>query len=137
MSQSELPRAIDFIFPALEALRELGGSARRHEVISAVAIREGLTDAQLEARYPASGDLIAADRISWALTDLKKMGAVENSSRGVWAITETGRGIETQSEIDIQLRAVRAELATRSVQRNLNEQADADGSLVVRAIRTG
>ena len=59
MSQSELPRAIDFIFPTLEALKELGGSARRGEVISAVAEREGLTDEQLEARYEASGDLIA------------------------------------------------------------------------------
>lgn len=126
MSQSELPRAIDFIFPTLEALKELGGSARRGEVISAVAEREGLTDEQLEARYEASGDLIADDRISWALSDLKKMGAVDNSRRGVWAITEAGQRIESQSEIDTQLRAVRAGLAARTAPRRHNEHADAD-----------
>lgn len=123
MSRSELPRTIDFMFPALEALRGLGGSARRDEVVSAVAERKGLTDEQLETRYETSGALVAADRISWALSYLKKMGAVDNSSRGVWAITETGQRIETQAEIDVLLRAVRAERVAR---RKLNEHTDAD-----------
>ena len=80
---------------------------------------------QLEARYETSGDLIAGDRISWALSDLKKMGAVDNSSRGVWAITEAGQRIDTQSEIDTQ-RAVRAEPAAHTSRRRHNEQAYAD-----------
>jgi len=124
MSRSEMPRTIDFMFPALEALRGLGGSARRDEVVSAVAERKGLTDEQLETRYEASGALVAADRISWALSYLKKMGAVDNSRRGVWAITEAGQRIETQSEIDVLLRAVRAERVAR---RKLDEQTDSDG----------
>lgn len=128
MSQSELPRYDEFMLPALEALRELGGSARRDEVISSVADRECLTDEQLEARYETTGVSVAADRIGWALSYLKKIGAVDNSSRGVWAITESGQKFETQSEIDIQLRAVRAELAARAAQRKLNEQADTDGN---------
>ena len=126
MNQSDLPRYDEFMLPALEALRELGGSARRDEVISAVADREGLTDEQLEARYETTGVSVAADRIGWALSYLKKIGAVDNSSRGVWAITDAGRRIESPSEIDEQLRAVRAELAARAAQRKLNVQSGMD-----------
>ena len=126
MSQLELPRYDEFMLPILEALTELGGSARRDEVIASVADREGLTAEQLEARHETTGVSVAADRIGWALSYLKKIGAVDNSSRGVWAITETGQRIETQSEIETQLRAVRAELAARAAQRKLSEQTDTD-----------
>ena len=126
MSQSDLPRYDEFMLPTLEALRELGGSARRHEVISAVADREGLSYEQLEVRYENTGVSVAADRIGWALSYLKKIGAVDNSSRGVWAITDAGRRIKSASEIDEQLRAVRAELAARATQRKLSSQSDVD-----------
>ena len=127
MSQSELPRYDEFMLPVLESLRELGGSARRDEVTASVADRENLTDEQLEARYETTGVSVAADRIGWALSYLKKIGAVDNSSRGVWAITEAGQRIETQSEIEVQLRAVRAALAVRAAQRKLSEQTATDG----------
>ncbi|WP_420438892.1 restriction endonuclease [Candidatus Poriferisodalis sp.] len=126
MSQSGLPRYDEFMLPALEALTGLGGSARRDEVISAVADSEGLTDEQLEARYETTGASVAADRIGWALSYLKKIGAVDNSSRGVWAITDAGRRIESPSEIDERLRTVRAELAARAAERKLRVQSGVD-----------
>ena len=123
MSQSGLPRYDEFMLPTLKALTGLGGSARRDEVISAVADSEGLTDEQLEARYETTGVSVAADRIGWALSYLKKIGAVDNSSRGVWAITDAGRRIESPSEIDERLRTVRAELAARAAERKLRVQS--------------
>lgn len=114
------------MLPTLEALRALGGSARRHEVIATVADREGLSDEQLAARYENTGVSIASDRIGWALSYLKKVRAVDNSTRGVWAITDAGRRIDSPSEIDKQLRAVRAELAARATQRKLSLQSDVD-----------
>ena len=122
MSQPDLPRYDEFMLPVLEALKELGGSARRDEVISAVANRQGLSDEQLEIRYETTGVSVATDRIGWALTYLKKIGAVDNSRRGVWALTDGGRRIESHSEIDAQLRVVRAELAARTAQRKLSER---------------
>ena len=116
MIHSELPRYDEFMLPILEALRELGGSARRDEVISSVADREGLTDEQLEARHETSGVSVAADRIGWALSYLKKIGAVDNSALRVCAWDD-----------GLRVRAVRAELAARATQRKLNEQADSDG----------
>ncbi len=122
MSQPDLPRYDEFMLPVLEALKELGGSARRDEIVSAVAGRAELSDEQLEIRYETTGVSVAADRIGWALTYLKKIGAVDNSRRGVWALTDGGRRIESHSEIDAQLRVVRAELAARTAQRKLSER---------------
>ena len=110
------------MLPVLEALKDLGGSARRDEVISAVANRQGLSDEQLDLRYETTGVSVAADRIGWALAYLKKIGALDNSRRGVWALTDGGRRIESHSEIDAQLRVVRAELAARTTQRKLSER---------------
>ena len=122
MSQPDLPRYDEFMLPVLEALKGLGGSARRDEIVSAVAGRAELSDEQLEIRYETTGVSVAADRIGWALTYLKKIGAVDNSRRGVWALTDGGRRIESHSEIDAQLRVVRAELAARTAQRKLSER---------------
>ncbi|WP_419553988.1 restriction endonuclease [Candidatus Poriferisodalis sp.] len=122
MSQLDLPRYDEFMIPVLEALKELGGSARRDEIVSAVASRAELSDEQLDLRYETTGVSVAADRIGWALTYLKKIGAVDNSRRGVWALTDGGRRIESHSEIDAQLRVVRAELAARTAQRKLSER---------------
>ena len=51
MSQPDLPTYDEFMLPVLETLKELGGSARRDEVIASVADRERLTPEQLEVSY--------------------------------------------------------------------------------------
>ena len=91
MDYSSLPRYKDLMFPVVEALEGMGGSGLRNEVIAAVADRQGFSDEQLDVRYETTGVAVIADRIGWALSYLKKCGAVENSRRGVWALTEEGR----------------------------------------------
>ena len=39
-----------------------------------------------------------AYRCAWARTRLRRIGAVDNSARGVWAITEAGRQIRSNDE---------------------------------------
>ena len=38
-------------------------------------------------------------RAAWARTDLKSVGAIDNTSRGIWTITEVGRRIQTEQGI--------------------------------------
>ena len=38
-------------------------------------------------------------RAAWARTSLKFVGAVNNTSRGIWTITEDGRKIQTEEEV--------------------------------------
>ena len=60
------------MFPALEALKEFGGSVRRGEVISTAANREGLSGKQLASRYETTGFSVAADSSATALGDVSR-----------------------------------------------------------------
>jgi restriction system protein len=51
-------------------------------------------------------------RLAWARTNLKNLGAVTHSSRGVWALTEYGR-TATESELVERDKAWRKELAAK------------------------
>ncbi len=86
-----LPKYDDFMLPTLQALRELGGSASIEEIQDRVANNLQLTQEQLDVTYPASGALIAQDRMSWARSRMKPAGFVQSGGRGVWVLTDLGR----------------------------------------------
>jgi restriction system protein len=46
-------------------------------------------------------------RLAWARTYLKKYGLLENSSRGVWSLTEKAKTLETIQPLEV-VRFVRA-----------------------------
>lgn len=81
-----------YMNPILESLRALGGSATVQEMYEHVAASMQLTDEQLAVIHdPEKGNQSeAAYRMAWARTYLKAGGLVENSSRGVWALTPEG-----------------------------------------------
>jgi restriction system protein len=62
--------------------------------------------------------------LRWALTHLKGIGAVENSSRGVWAVTEKGQFLKRE-EVIAQARNWRSELAARRSARRVEEEGEA------------
>lgn len=125
MNSPDLPRYDELMLPVVEVLEDMGGSGLRNEVIAAVADRQEFSDEQLEVRYETTGVAVIADRIGWALSYLKKCGAVENSRRGVWALTEEGRRIESEEHIRLRLKALKAEMA---VQRHRSELQGNGGS---------
>jgi restriction system protein len=51
-------------------------------------------------------------RLAWARNNLKNIGAIENSARGVWAITDVGRGLEAE-EVLARVKTWRAEYNRR------------------------
>ncbi len=107
--------------PVLAAIKRLGGSATiaelDDEVIGSLALTEQEIatphgDRQTEVQY----------RLAWARTYLKAYGLLENSSRGVWAITPTGRDVSIVEPGTVQ-RFVRDLTRTRKAkptQRNLS-----------------
>ncbi|WP_172299536.1 restriction endonuclease [Pseudoruegeria sp. HB172150] len=89
-----LPDLPGMMLVTLEALREIGGSATIQELDEKVAELEGVSE--VEQSYAMSGDDPRPRLnyyLAWARTFLKRGEAVENSSRGVWAITEVGQKI--------------------------------------------
>ncbi len=86
-----VPKYDDFMHPTLQALAHHGGSASIEEIQDRVSETLGLAQDQLDATYPTSGALIAADRMSWARSYLKIAGLVTSGGRGIWVLTDEGR----------------------------------------------
>lgn len=96
-----MPSYDNMMNPLLKALRGLGGSASIAELIERVIEDEGFTPEIVERRHSdTSNDTELAYRLSWARTYLKKYGLINNSERGVWALTL--EGIE-HGEVDPQV----------------------------------
>jgi restriction system protein len=82
--------------PVIQALKTLGGSGTIEEINSKATEIAGLSDEQLEVLHdPEKGGQTEIEyRLAWTRTYLKKYGVLENSSRGVWALTAKGRELE-------------------------------------------
>jgi restriction system protein len=83
------------MWPTLQVIRDLGGSARIDEITEGVVEREGFTEEQQQVmRRPDDHTSMIDYRLAWARNYLKNIGALENSARGVWAVTERGRELD-------------------------------------------
>lgn len=76
--------------PTLEALHNLGGSGSVDEIEEQVASILKLTDEQVSEIH-RGGTSKLTYRLAWARNYLKRYGLLENSSRGVWALSEQGQ----------------------------------------------
>ena len=93
MTEIHVPTFDAFMNPLIQALKELGGSGTIEEINGKVIEVTGLSDEQAEILHdPERGGQTEVEyRLAWTRTYLKKYGALENSSRGVWALTSKGR----------------------------------------------
>ncbi|CAN5351568.1 restriction endonuclease [soil metagenome] len=111
-----LPADVDLYWPVLKALESLGGSGTIREIEAKVAELEGFSNEQLAVLHREGPSSEINYRMAWARTYLKAVGALENSTRGVWAITEEGRRL-TESDMPGLVRRARDELTRRREER--------------------
>ena len=90
--------------PTLQALQALGGSGTIEEINNKVTEIVELTDEQLEVLHdPERGSQTEIEyRLAWSRTYLKKYAVLENSSRGVWALTAEGRELDRVDPEDVK-----------------------------------
>lgn len=84
----------DLFNPTLKALENLGGSGSVPEIEEQVATVLNLTDKQTNEIHRGNTSKFTY-RLAWARNYLKRFGLLENSSRGVWALTEAGLKIKS------------------------------------------
>lgn len=104
----QMPTRDDLLWPTLKVLDASGGSASIHELSSRVSEYMSLTDDVLNKLHQDGPQTEVDYRAAWARTYLKKIGAIDNTSRGVWTITDTGRSIKNEArirELAIEVRA--------------------------------
>jgi len=96
MTKVDIPTFDTLMNPLILVLKDLGGSGTIEEIDSKVAEAICLSDEQLEVLHdPTRGGQSEFEyRMAWARTYLKKYGVLENSSRGVWALTPKGTQLD-------------------------------------------
>ncbi len=80
----------DLFNPTLKALKKLGGSGAVSEIEEEVAQLLKLSEEATNEIHRESTTKLSY-RLAWARNYLKRYGLIENSSRGVWALTEAGQ----------------------------------------------
>lgn len=92
----QIPTFDQMMNPLIQALKSLGGSGTIEEIEDKVTEILHLSDEQLEVLHnpEKGGQTEIGYRLAWTRTYLKKYDILENSSRGVWALTQKGRQLE-------------------------------------------
>ena len=89
MSRQPSARRFRFKEPIIDALRQLGGSAKPKEVEAIVFPRCGVTEEDL-AILNKNGGSNVRNQLHWARDSLKDDGLLDGSEKGVWRLTERG-----------------------------------------------
>lgn len=113
-SKSDLPSYDQYFAPAVAVLKAHGGSATIEEMEEGVAIEMKLSD-ELRSVLHGDGPRTQFDyELAWVRTYLKRVGAAENSERGVWRLTPIGLAM---SEAELTQIPQRVRLADREKRR--------------------
>jgi restriction system protein len=93
-----IPPYDSFLWPVITAVRATGDSGSNDEIVTTVLERSELTEDQQQVLHGEGPQTEIAYRLAWARTYLKGMGLLNNSQRGVWNLTETGKTL-TEDQI--------------------------------------
>ncbi|QPC94792.1 restriction endonuclease [Mesorhizobium sp. INR15] len=93
----QVPAYSQMMWPAIDALKELGGSAANDELLTKVIEVMRLPPEVQNIPHTGGRQSKVSYNLHWAKTYLKKAGYVDNSVRGVWALTDAGETCTQQS----------------------------------------
>ena len=91
-SEAKVPTYDKLLWPVLEAIKALGGSATNDELLDKVIDLEGIS-AAVQNVLQTEHQTKLGYRLAWARSYLGKAGALENPTHGVWTITEKGNAL--------------------------------------------
>jgi restriction system protein len=106
-TKSGLPSYPEYFFPTLQVIRESGGSATIEEIEDGVSEKLSLSDRDLSVPHGDGARSEFQYQLAWVRTYLKKFGAITNSERGVWSLTDHGERMTEQEARDV-MRVVHA-----------------------------
>ena len=109
MNDIVFPTFDELMNPLLKAVRILGGSGSIEEIYAkTVEVAEIAEDVLAQLHDPEkTSQTEVGYRLAWARTYLRKYGLLENSSRGVWSLTEKAKNLDSVDPSEV-VRFVRA-----------------------------
>ena len=110
----------DLFNPTLVALRNLGGSGAVSEIEEQISEILNLSEDAVNEIHRESTSKLTY-RLAWARNYLKRYGLIENSSRGIWALTDDGQKIDKVDKQVVKKTVVRLskeEKALKATEKN-------------------
>lgn len=95
MNRKEVPQFDELMAPTIQALKKLGGSASIDELVPEIVRSIGLPQEIADIPHGNTGRTELEYRAAWARTYLRKASLIENSERGIWALTPRGAQAES------------------------------------------
>lgn len=86
------------MWPTLKAVEAAGGSGRIVEIDEKAVELKSFSEEQQAVLHGVGPRTEIEYRLAWARTHLKLIGALENSARGVWSLTDLGRELVREGE---------------------------------------
>lgn len=120
MKASGVPPYHALMWPTLTALKQMGGSASNEELLGKVADNEQISEEAASQLHSDQRQTKLNYNLAWAKTYLKKVGAIDNSTRGVWSLTDVG---ERMTLVDVSAVPARVRKMP-SARRNGEESSD-------------
>jgi restriction system protein len=111
----------DLFNPTLTALKNLGGSGSVSEIEEQVIDILKLTEDAINEIHRESTTKLTY-RLAWARNYLKRYELIENSSRGVWALTETG-----QKTVKVDQEKVKKAVVKKDKEQRINKTKTGKG----------
>ena|SRR5471030_2688171 len=115
MKKREIPTFDELMDPTVLALKKLGGSASIDELVPEMVRIMELPQDVADVPHGNTGRTELEYRSAWARTYLRKVGFIENSERGIWALTSKGSeaksvdGRQIARDVQKQLQTERSE----------------------------
>lgn len=129
----DVPKFDTLLAPTIEALKQLGGSASNDEIHDKVVELMCLPDDVVEVTHQeGSNETRLRYRLNWARSYLKHQGAVTNTQRGVWTLTQIGRELTPAqiAEIPRRVRQSGKTVGGKDIGRRVSP-ADGDSEVAV------
>lgn len=95
LTSNKVPSHKELFNPVLRAIHDLGGSASNVEIVERVIEHHELPSSVTEKLHGHGPMSELEFRLHWSRTYLKKYGLIDNSTRGIWSLTNSG--LQTQS----------------------------------------
>ncbi len=114
----QVPSFDELMWPALQALRAMGGSAANEELLAKIIELEEYPPEVQAFQHSDNRQTKLNYNLAWARTYLKRDGAIDNSSRGVWSLTKSGEQLTAADVLGVPSR-VRRQVADEKRARDL------------------
>lgn len=124
--RQDVPTYDELVYPTIQALISLGGSGSNEEILAKVIELGKYPDGIEEVRNSRGTMSLIAYRLAWARSYLKKVSGLDNSQRGIWTLTNTGKGMTEEDCKRIPTSVRKAYTESRKSQKILSEDNEGE-----------